>query len=268
MLGLSFVNNTKVTGADALFFEARKGRAFATFACKPRSTAAKTLSAEEGLELRHDVAGLTTATLARLAAERGLSAKQRKLLGDALALSRDRDAAQRNRDGWRAVLAEKHAEIERLRANARAVGQHASEDIVELYTIRETLEALVARLAARRVGPGDPERIRAVLEDMRRAVAEERWLDLHYLDLDFHHVIRAMAGNRYIDRSLSQVENAVRRFRDTTYLLPGRAQESLKEHEELGEAIIARDAARAEQLASEHMRRVAELRMRMLLDGF
>jgi DNA-binding GntR family transcriptional regulator len=170
------------------------------------------------------------------------------------------------RDAFRTLSSEGLLE---LSANKGAmVAPITSEDIVELYTIRETLESLVARLAARRVGPGDPERIRTVVQQMHEAVEERRWRDLHDLDLDFHHVIRRMAGNRYIDRSLSQVENAVRRFRDTTYLLPGRAQESLREHEDLGEAIIAGEASRAEQLASAHMRRVAELRMRMLLDGF
>ena len=170
------------------------------------------------------------------------------------------------RDAFRTLSSEGLLE---LSANKGAmVAPVTSEDIVELYTIRETLEALVARLAAGRVGPGDPERIHAVLELMRQSVAEERWRDLHNLDLDFHRVIRRMAGNRYIDRSLSQVENAVRRFRDTTYLVPGRAEVSFQEHVDLGEAIIARDAARAEQLAGAHMRKVAELRMRMLLDGF
>jgi DNA-binding GntR family transcriptional regulator len=156
-----------------------------------------------------------------------------------------------------------------LSANKGAmVAPLTSDDIVELYTIRETLEVLVAKLAARRISEADRDPIRAIVADMGRAVAGKRYQELHALDLAFHRLIRRIADNRYVDRSLLQIENAVRRFRDTTYLVAGRAEESLREHEKLGEAIIAGDADLAERLASEHMRRLAELRIAMLLDGF
>ena len=170
------------------------------------------------------------------------------------------------RDAFRTLSSEGLLE---LSANKGAmVAPVTSEDIVELYTIREVLEGLVARLAARRIGPGDAERIEGVLERMRAAVADKRYLDLHAIDLELHQTLRRIASNRYVDRSLAHVDNAVRRFRDTTYLLPGRAESGLHEHEELAAAIIAGDAARAEQVAVAHIRRVAEQRMRMLLDGY
>jgi hypothetical protein len=107
------------------------------------------VSADEGLELRHDPATLTLRTMERLAAERGLPEKQRKVLVEALAFARDRDAASRNREGWRSVLREKQAEVERLRANARAVGQGASDDIAaRMLAIEEESRAVLRYVAS------------------------------------------------------------------------------------------------------------------------
>ena len=81
-------------------------------------------------------------------------------------------------------------------------------------------------------------------------------------------IVWAAAGNRYLDRSLRQIEQAVRRFRHTTFELPGRPSESVEEHARIARAIAERDAPDAERLAKEHMRHLSELRVRMLLEGY
>ena len=144
-LGLSFVNNTKVEGADGVFYDAGSRRAFASFAMKSRSVATRAITASEGLERRHDVKTITLGTLERFARQASIPEKQRKLVRDALVLSRERDAARKNRDGWQAVLKERHAEVERLRGHARAVGQGASEDIVERLLEIETETKVIRR---------------------------------------------------------------------------------------------------------------------------
>ena len=130
-LGLSFVNNTQVEGADGVFYDTGSRRAFASFALKARSVATRAITASEGLERRHDLASITLGTLERFARQGSIPEKQRKFVRDALVLARERDAARRNRDGWRAVLTERHAEAERLRGHARAIGRGATDAIVE-----------------------------------------------------------------------------------------------------------------------------------------
>ena len=170
------------------------------------------------------------------------------------------------RDALRTLSSEGLVEMS---ANKGAmVSPVTSHDIIELSTIRETLEGLAARLAAKRAEPSDAIALRAHLADIKAAVEERRLDDLPPLDLAMHREIRRIADNRYVARSLEQIESAVRRFRSKTYLSTGRPEESLKEHEEIAEAIIAGDAEAAERRASDHMRRVAELRMKMLLDGY
>jgi DNA-binding GntR family transcriptional regulator len=170
------------------------------------------------------------------------------------------------RDALRTLSSEGLVEIS---ANKGAmVSPITSHDIIELSAIRETLEGLAARLAAKRAEHGDAVVLRGHLDHIRTALEEGRLTDVPALDLALHREIRRIADNRYVGRTLEQIESAVRRFRSKTYLNTGRPEESLREHEEIAEAIIAGDAETAERRAADHMRRVAELRIRALLDGY
>lgn len=156
-----------------------------------------------------------------------------------------------------------------LSANKGAVVPNLTgDDIVELYAVRESLESVAARLAARRASAHHIEELGVIVGRMKRAAAHRRIRELHEADVAFHAVLSDAAGNRYLTRFLAEIQNAVRRLRVSTYELPGRIEESLGEHERLARAIAERDAERAEQIAREHMRRLAEVRIRMLLQGY
>ncbi|QYJ16122.1 putative D-xylose utilization operon transcriptional repressor [Rubrobacter xylanophilus DSM 9941] len=152
--------------------------------------------------------------------------------------------------------------VEITARQAAVVAQMTMEDILEVYAVRENLEGLAARLAAKNRTREHLERLGEVLFLMERA---EDPVELATLNLRFHRVIREAARNRYLDRFLAHIEYAVRRFGRTTFEVAGRPEEALQEHRRLVEAIAAGDAGEAERLAAEHMRRARELRLRMLL---
>lgn len=168
------------------------------------------------------------------------------------------------RDAFRILAAEGLVSIN---ANQGAVvTQMTAEDVVELYVMRETLEMLAAKLAARRGAQQCLEAFADLIPKMREIGEQGRIQELSKLNFDFHAVILAAAGNRYLDRALTQIQNAARRFPDPTLGLPGRVEESIGEHVTLADAISTGDAETAERLAGEHMRHLAELRIRMLLN--
>jgi DNA-binding GntR family transcriptional regulator len=101
---------------------------------------------------------------------------------------------------------------------------------------------------------------------MQEAAAEERYRELEKLNLIFHQVIREASGNRYLDRFLTQIEHAVRRFGRTTLEIPGRSKEALEEHYRIMQAIASGDAKVAESSAIEHMQHARELRIKRLID--
>jgi DNA-binding GntR family transcriptional regulator len=167
------------------------------------------------------------------------------------------------RDAFRILAAESLVDIT---ANQGAVvSPMTSDDVIELYVVREALEALATRLAARRPSKQCRDAFATLIPEMKRAAADKEIRELSQLNFQFHEIIREAAGNRYLMRSLSQVHNAARRFPDPTLGLPGRVDESIAEHFAIADAICQGDAETAAKLAAGHMRHLAELRIRMLL---
>jgi DNA-binding GntR family transcriptional regulator len=168
------------------------------------------------------------------------------------------------RDAFRTLAAEG---LVNVNANQGAVvSPMTSDDILELYVLRESLEGLAARLAARRAPGQCLAEFAKLIPEMKKAGQAKDFTALSRLNFQFHTIVCDAAGNRYLERSLSQVQNAARRFPDPTLGLPGRVQESIDEHVALADAITQGDGKTAERLASEHMRHLSELRIRMLLN--
>ncbi|TYC13390.1 GntR family transcriptional regulator [Actinomadura syzygii] len=167
------------------------------------------------------------------------------------------------RDAFRILVAEG---LVNINANQGAsVAPITSDDVLELYAFREALEGLAARLAARRPSRQCLEAFSKLIAEMKRVGEAGEIRELSKLNFDFHAIVRDAAGNRYLERSLTHVHNAARRFPDPTLGLPGRVEESIAEHVALADAISQGDGAKAERLAIEHMRHLSELRIRMLL---
>lgn len=137
------------------------------------------------------------------------------------------------------------------------------EDILAVYSVRESLEGLAARTAALRQPPGLVTALNAVHEQMRDHADD---VDAcASLNRDFHRLLREGSENPYLERFLTQVEHAVRRFGRSTFEKPGRIQQTLEEHGAILAAITARDADAAERCAVEHMTRARGVRVDQIL---
>lgn len=154
-----------------------------------------------------------------------------------------------------------------INANQGAmVSTMTSDDVLELSIVRANLEGLAARLAARRGQQQCAKEFAKLIPEIKRAGEERDLAALSRLNFQFHVVVRDGAGNRYLERILAQLQNALRRFPDPTLELPGRVEESVNEHVKLAEVISAGEADEAARLASEHQNHLSELRIRMLLN--
>jgi DNA-binding GntR family transcriptional regulator len=154
----------------------------------------------------------------------------------------------------------------RINANQGAVvTPMTSDDVLELYAMRETLETLASRLAARRAPRQCLEKFSELIPRMKKAGEDGDIKLLSRLNFEFHAIVRDAAGNRYLDRVLSQIQSAARRFPDPTLSLPGRVEESIAEHVALANAISQGDSEEAAKLAAAHMQHLSELRIRQLL---
>lgn len=146
-----------------------------------------------------------------------------------------------------------------------AVSPMSLEDILALYVVRENLEGLAARLAAKNTPPGLVPALQKVQAQMEELVDSGDPAALSRLNITFHRLIREAAGNQYLDRFLGQAEQTVRRLAPTTFAAPGRASTGCAEHAEIIRAIEAGDPDAAEEAGKRHMRNAREIRFSAMM---
>lgn len=163
----------------------------------------------------------------------------------------------------REALKRLHAEgFVEIRPHRGAVVRDAScEELAELCAVREVLEGLAARLAARSISHIEVYSLERLLAEMEAATAEGRLEDLVNLNFQFHETIWIASRNRYLAHQLRQLRQFVQRLHASTLTVPGRKEESYREHRALFEACAAGDPDAAERLAREHVRKAESVRL-------
>ena len=138
---------------------------------------------------------------------------------------------------------------------------------VELYEVREVLDGLAARLAARRIGDAGVKRLERHLGRMRECVESadaNQWFPAH---VAFHDEIFRVSGNARLRSLSSVVRLSIRRFHPVLLTEEDRLRNAYAEHREILAAIAARDAETAERLAREHIVNAKEIALKAMTRG-
>lgn len=132
------------------------------------------------------------------------------------------------------------------------------EDAIEILQMREALEVLACKLAVPRLTDEALEQLRAILVEMKKAVHDN---DLYrYSDLNgaFHRIIVDASGSRRLAETLDLLKTQTVRHRLTSLLTPGRARNSVAEHEAIVRGLVRSRKAGTSRYAEEAMRRHIE----------
>ncbi|HEV7276319.1 MAG TPA: GntR family transcriptional regulator [Devosiaceae bacterium] len=127
---------------------------------------------------------------------------------------------------------------------------------VELFKIREVLEGLAAREAARLAQPDEVRRLREMLAGHRLALEQPDAMVYWQAtaNSDFHFTIARMARSGHLfDLLCNEYYTLFRLYRMQHRMLPGRAQRALLEHERVVDAIAEGDGELAELLMRRHV---------------
>ena len=126
-------------------------------------------------------------------------------------------------------------------------------DIVHITEVRAELEGFAAALAARRMQPAGRERARVMLRDL---VERERLEDqdaLIQVDERIHHFVWEESGNPYLVTTLERYfALSLRVWYVVLDRVPGLGH-AVHDQSHLLEALLERDAARAQRLMREHV---------------
>ena len=136
------------------------------------------------------------------------------------------------------------------------VRRYSRDEIRNLYEVRELLETHAARLAARRVVDDDvaAARIEGSRRRMRRTLVKDAIAEYTRENTRFHVLVAETSGNPWLERIIETLQLPVDRLAVLHLVTLGASKSSLSEHEEIIDAILAGDSARAEKAMRVHLR--------------
>ncbi len=130
----------------------------------------------------------------------------------------------------------------------------SQQDIEDIYTIRMMIEGLAARWAAEKITPEEMEELKEAVELEEFYTAKCNYGSLLQFDTRFHDIIFKASKSKPLMHTLSTFHSYVQKARKVSMSSPERAAAALEEHKAIMQAIIDRDADRAEKLMTEHVR--------------
>lgn len=132
------------------------------------------------------------------------------------------------------------------------------QDVEDIYLMRARLEGLAARKAARQIKEEDLAELEEVILLSEFHVKKPESKQMVRLDGRFHEIMYRASGSRMLDHVLTDFHHYVKMARSNSVKSKHRAEESVKEHKKILEAIKERNEDLAEQLANEHIQHVIE----------
>ncbi|MBD3881434.1 GntR family transcriptional regulator [Phormidium tenue FACHB-886] len=128
----------------------------------------------------------------------------------------------------------------------------SSQDAWELYTLRNALEGLAARLAAEAMTPEKANQLEAALEHLIAIVQTNDWKAITDADFALHKTILQISEHRRLQQQYKIVEHQIRLYIASCNALESNPDKLIEQHRELIEAICSGNAAIAEQIAKDH----------------
>ncbi|MBW1708037.1 MAG: GntR family transcriptional regulator [Deltaproteobacteria bacterium] len=128
------------------------------------------------------------------------------------------------------------------------------EKVIDLLQVREVLEGLVARLATENIDRGLLDRLRHCLEEVSSTEDPAiRLLKYTPADVEFHTLLLEACDNELLKNMMESVNAHLQMVRLRTVALPGRPEQTVREHYEIVAAIERQDADLAEELMRKHV---------------
>jgi GntR family transcriptional repressor for pyruvate dehydrogenase complex len=149
-----------------------------------------------------------------------------------------------------------------------------TDTIHELFEVRKMIETESAARAAQRGTPEFLEQIYRftcdcydrVVVHPQFATVEEREKFLSDSDQQFHLMVAEAAGNEVVVRIMTNMIDLLRLSRMRSMKIPGRVEQSLKEHMSIAEALKAKNARLARSRMTDHLAGVEKALLKELED--
>jgi DNA-binding GntR family transcriptional regulator len=143
--------------------------------------------------------------------------------------------------------------VEVLPKRGTYVARIGVTELVQMFEVMAELEALCARLAARRVQPESLAEILAALNDCERQAIAQDANAYYYANELFHQLIYQACGNPFLVQQTTALKNRLKPYRRMQLRLRNRIAQSLDEHRLIVQALQAGDDEQAARVARDHV---------------
>jgi DNA-binding GntR family transcriptional regulator len=139
-------------------------------------------------------------------------------------------------------------------ARGAEVSTLSPKDVEDLFDVRQSLEVLACRLAAKRATEDDLAYLEGLLDDAEGFLAKGSVMEAHRSNSEFHDAITGIADNNFLKSALEPLQGRMHwLFRHVSDL-----PELIREHRELYAAIASGDPDRAAAQSASHIGKYRE----------
>jgi len=133
------------------------------------------------------------------------------------------------------------------------VAQVTPQRLIEMFEVMAELEAMCARLAARRMSDAELAEIEVAHEACRGSAAARDADAYFYANERFHYAIYAASHNTFLFEQAAALQRKLRPYRRLQLRVRNRPQRSFDEHQAILDALRAGDAERAVDAIRSHV---------------
>ncbi len=128
-----------------------------------------------------------------------------------------------------------------------------AQDIMDIYTIRETIEAIAAKWSVERMSQEDLDSLKEIYELMEFYTFKKDVDKIFELNTKFHELIYSATNSRFLEHVLRDFQLFIKSTRYESLKTEGRMEHTLNEHKEILDAFIERDQDKAVEKIIEHI---------------
>lgn len=147
--------------------------------------------------------------------------------------------------------------IELLPQRGARVNTITDEELNELFPIIASLEALAGETACAKATEAELHEVRVLHDEMLAAYRQRDYLEYARLNRAIHLTIMTAARNQSLNALYRNLELRIRNIRHTVEQTPEDWAQAVAEHEEILQALIARDAGALSQVLRRHVMNTA-----------
>lgn len=141
----------------------------------------------------------------------------------------------------------------------------STDQVKQLYLIREVLEGLGARLMAEIGSQADIDKLRILLEQAESAAMRNDIVSLSSINTQFHLKIAEASQNSFLLTAMQNLQKHINLFMSSTLSSSGRPRQNLREHWMILHAIESGDPELAEETAKFHIRNACKAMLNNLM---